>query len=186
MTTTTEGEPVTTTEPTPAEIADAYCATVRTNHTEQAVLAALTADATEDARMGSDRWEVIYELMDTAVEVGWPRPPEDDPGGKASDALWDLCDSEVIPLVYNRLACPWPAPELGDRHLPTGKHGILYVGDLRRMLEGVDDRTQIVLDADDGDFDNVTEVIIPSATYELSEYAAVTLMRGEPIDSRQF
>lgn len=65
----------------------------------------------------------------------------------------------------------------------TATNGILTVGDLMRWLKGLPPETHIVVGNDAGGwYDNVEAVHLPG---ERDGYTAVTLIPGEPFDTRQ-
>jgi hypothetical protein len=60
--------------------------------------------------------------------------------------------------------------------------GILTVGQLIRVLEGLDANTQIVIGDLDGWYYNIDGFHIPSE----DGYSALTFNQGNPVNSRQF
>jgi hypothetical protein len=60
--------------------------------------------------------------------------------------------------------------------------GILTVGQLIRVLEGLDANTQIVIGDLDGWYYNIEGFHTPSE----DGYSALTFNQGEPVNSRQF
>ena len=60
--------------------------------------------------------------------------------------------------------------------------GILTVGQLIRVLEGLDANTQIVIGDLDGWYYNIEGFHTPSE----DGYTALTFSQGKPVDSRQF
>ena len=62
------------------------------------------------------------------------------------------------------------------------KKGILTVGQLVKLLEGLDGNTQIVIGDEDGWYYNIDVLHLPSE----DGYTALTFNQGDPCNSRQF
>lgn len=83
------------------------------------------------------------------------------------------------------------ASEADTHHQPRGRSitlgdaPILTVGELRTLLDGVEDDVQVVLATDEW-YVNVREVVVPGPNWELSEYSAVTIFPGVDVETRQF
>lgn len=60
--------------------------------------------------------------------------------------------------------------------------GIMTVGEMRRLLVGMDERTQIVVGSADGEYLNIEGAILPDG----EDWHAVTLFTVDSFDSRQF
>ena len=82
----------------------------------------------------------------------------------------------------------WAAPACplcndADRHLERLRdRGIMTVGELRRLLAGLDELTQVVVGSGDGDYLNIEGAILPDG----EDWHAVTLFTVDSYDSRQF
>jgi hypothetical protein len=74
-----------------------------------------------------------------------------------------------------------PPTGLATHH--ASPYGILTVGALREMLEGVDPAVHVVMDGE-GWYHHVDVVIVP-APVEPEDFQCVTLVPGEPFDARQ-
>ena len=71
---------------------------------------------------------------------------------------------------------------LGTYDFTETSGGILTVGQLIRVLEGLDANTQIVIGDLDGWYNNIDGFHTPSE----DGYTALTFSQGKPVDSRQF
>lgn len=60
--------------------------------------------------------------------------------------------------------------------------GIMTVGELRRLLRGLDELTQVVVGTVDGEYLNIEGAILPDG----EDWHAVTLFSVDTYDSRQF
>ena len=70
-----------------------------------------------------------------------------------------------------------------DQHLERLRdRGIMTVGELRRLLIGLDELTQVVVGSGDGDYLNIEGAILPDG----EDWHAVTLFTVDTYDSRQF
>jgi len=89
----------------------------------------------------------------------------------------------------NKKAKPRTRPRKRKNPLPPvdvdygykeAKHGILTVKQLRKLLEGLDAETQIVVGTDDW-YNNIAGVHLPQE----DGYICLTFVQGEPYDTRQ-
>ena len=70
-----------------------------------------------------------------------------------------------------------------DEHLERLRdRGIMTVGELRRLLVGLDELTQVVIGSGDGDYLNIEGAILPDG----EDWHAVTLFTVDTYDPRQF
>jgi len=84
-------------------------------------------------------------------------------------------------LHSDSLVCPYCVD--ADLHLERLRdQGIMTVGELRRLLRGLDDLTQVVIGSADGDYLNIEGAILPDG----EDWHAVTLFASDTYDSRQF
>ena len=77
---------------------------------------------------------------------------------------------------------------LEDRHINiVDEYGrsILTVGKLKELLKDVSDDRHVVVDDSDDWWDNIDSIVLPG-DWVISEYCAVTLHRGESVDTRQW
>lgn len=104
-----------------------------------------------------------------------------------SDEATDVHHDGPCPLHSKPLpppSRPLPRPDVLHESRDRWGRQILTVGTLRRLLEGLDDDTHVVVASEDW-YDNVATVAVPGDP-EFAEWSAVTLMPGEPLDTRQF
>jgi len=70
-----------------------------------------------------------------------------------------------------------------DLHLERLRdQGIMTVGELRRLLRGLDELTQVIIGSADGDYLNIEGAILPDG----EDWHALTLFSVDTYDSRQF
>ncbi len=82
---------------------------------------------------------------------------------------------------YERPACPFCVDV--EKHLERLRdQGIMTVGELRRLLVGLDELTQVVVGTVDGGYLNIEGAILPDG----EDWHAVTLFTVDTYDSRQF
>jgi hypothetical protein len=82
---------------------------------------------------------------------------------------------------YERPVCPFCVDV--EEHLERLRdQGIMTVGELRRMLVGLDELTQVVIGSVDGEYLNIEGAILPDG----EDWHAVTLFTANTYDSRQF
>lgn len=82
---------------------------------------------------------------------------------------------------YSPPVCPFCVDV--DEHLERLRdQGIMTVGELRRLLAGLDELTQVVIGSGDGDYLNIEGAILPDG----EDWHAVTLFSVDTYDPRQF
>ena len=82
---------------------------------------------------------------------------------------------------YSPPICPFCVDV--EEHLERLRNqGIMTVGELRRLLRGLDELTQVVIGSAAGDYLNIEGAILPDG----EDWHAVTLFTANTYDSRQF
>lgn len=101
--------------------------------------------------------------------------------------LEDLTPLARLAVLYEAQQAVIDSAPLLDQHhsTDTDEHrGVLTVGYLRTILQGVDADLHVVTDDKNGWYDNVGEVVVPCPDRD-HEYQCVTFIPGVTFDTRQ-